>query len=141
VEQRHKWDRLWPVSDRRSGVVHPLIYKHPITGLQTMCFHTGWQSSSLHDVCAAIQHIWADAVLATNVTTPWTTFAGMIDTFMWDKGTPQQRMATPLETTQILDEIDRCVHSSPPRRLPTVYPCSFAPIKLGRQLNYRGSHT
>lgn len=35
-------------------------------------------------------------------------FAGMIDTFMWDKGTPQQRMATPLETVQILDEIDRC---------------------------------
>ena len=34
--------------------------------------------------------------------------AGMIDTFMWDKGTPQQRMATPLETAQILDEIDRC---------------------------------
>jgi hypothetical protein len=34
--------------------------------------------------------------------------AGMIDTFMWDKGTPQQRMATPLETVQILDEIDRC---------------------------------
>lgn len=28
------WNRAWMVSDRRSGPIHPLIYKHPITGKQ-----------------------------------------------------------------------------------------------------------
>lgn len=27
-----QWDRLWMASDRRQGPVHPLIYKHPVTG-------------------------------------------------------------------------------------------------------------
>lgn len=31
-EKRATWDRLWMISDRRTGPVHPLIYKHPITG-------------------------------------------------------------------------------------------------------------
>lgn len=30
-DQRTRWDRLWMISDRRSGPIHPLIYKHPIT--------------------------------------------------------------------------------------------------------------
>jgi hypothetical protein len=29
-----KWERLWMVSDRREGVVHPLVYPHPVTGLK-----------------------------------------------------------------------------------------------------------
>lgn len=29
------------VSDRRSGLAHPLIYSHPKTGLATLCFHLG----------------------------------------------------------------------------------------------------
>jgi alpha-ketoglutarate-dependent taurine dioxygenase len=40
-EQRQRWERLWIVSDRRGGSVKPLIYSHPLTGLDTMCFHTG----------------------------------------------------------------------------------------------------
>lgn len=37
-----RWERLWMVSDRRDGVVHPLIYPHPITGLKvnTSAFFT-----------------------------------------------------------------------------------------------------
>lgn len=31
-ESKYKeWDRLWMASDRRSGPVHPLIYRHPIS--------------------------------------------------------------------------------------------------------------
>lgn len=26
-----RWDQAWMVSDRQSGPIHPLIYKHPIT--------------------------------------------------------------------------------------------------------------
>uniref|UniRef100_UPI00358F0BE8 3-((Z)-2-isocyanoethenyl)-1H-indole synthase-like n=1 Tax=Myxine glutinosa TaxID=7769 RepID=UPI00358F0BE8 len=40
-EKRARWERLWMVSDRRMGVVHPHIYPHPITSKATMCFHIG----------------------------------------------------------------------------------------------------
>lgn len=30
-ETYSRWNRLWMLSDRRTGPVHPLIYKHPIT--------------------------------------------------------------------------------------------------------------
>lgn len=33
-----KWERLWMLSDRREGVVHPLVYPHPVTGLK-VCIH------------------------------------------------------------------------------------------------------
>lgn len=26
-----RWDQLWMMSDRRTGPVHPLIYKHPVS--------------------------------------------------------------------------------------------------------------
>lgn len=29
--QRNQWERLYMISDRRSGPIHPLIYSHPIT--------------------------------------------------------------------------------------------------------------
>jgi alpha-ketoglutarate-dependent taurine dioxygenase len=32
TSKRKDWERLWMMSDRRSGPVHPLIYTHPITG-------------------------------------------------------------------------------------------------------------
>jgi len=30
-EKRNEWERLWMMSDRRTGPIHPLIYLHPIT--------------------------------------------------------------------------------------------------------------
>jgi alpha-ketoglutarate-dependent taurine dioxygenase len=30
--KRKEWERLWMMSDRRSGPIHPLIYPHPVTG-------------------------------------------------------------------------------------------------------------
>ena len=40
-EKRQLWDRLWMVSDRRTGPVHPLIYSHPETDKPVLCFHLG----------------------------------------------------------------------------------------------------
>jgi len=28
--KRNEWERLWMMSDRRTGPIHPLIYPHPI---------------------------------------------------------------------------------------------------------------
>ena len=36
-------------SDRRSGVVHPMIYPHPLTGKPTMCFHLGMTDHYIYD--------------------------------------------------------------------------------------------
>ena len=30
-EKRNEWERLWMVSDRRTGSINPLIYPHPST--------------------------------------------------------------------------------------------------------------
>ena len=43
---REKWERLWMVSNRRSGPIHPLIYSHPITGKQ-VCIRSQVQSKAL----------------------------------------------------------------------------------------------
>jgi alpha-ketoglutarate-dependent taurine dioxygenase len=48
-EQRNRWERLWMVSDRRGGIVHPLIYSHPVTGQKTMCFHLGMTEGFIWD--------------------------------------------------------------------------------------------
>ena len=40
-EQRGRWERLWMASDRRGGLVKPLVYSHGLTGDDTLCFHTG----------------------------------------------------------------------------------------------------
>ncbi len=40
-EKRAFWNRLWMASDRRGKVIHPLIYSHPLSGKQTLCFHLG----------------------------------------------------------------------------------------------------
>ena len=33
-DQLERWERLYMLSDRRGGLVHPLIYSHPTTGLK-----------------------------------------------------------------------------------------------------------
>jgi len=48
--QAERWERLWKVSDRRGGPVHPLLYAHPITGQRTMCFHTGMTAGFVWDL-------------------------------------------------------------------------------------------
>nr|CAD7598147.1 unnamed protein product [Timema genevievae] len=48
-ERRAEWNRLWMMSDRRSGPLHPLIYPHPHTGKKVMCFHTGMVSGYIWD--------------------------------------------------------------------------------------------
>ena len=40
-DKREFWNRLWMVSDRRTGPVHPLIYNHPESGKPVLCFHLG----------------------------------------------------------------------------------------------------
>ncbi|PNF26302.1 hypothetical protein B7P43_G02664, partial [Cryptotermes secundus] len=47
--KRKEWERLWMMSDRRSGPIHPLIYPHPVTGKMTMCFHLGMTSNYIWD--------------------------------------------------------------------------------------------
>ncbi|RZF38542.1 hypothetical protein LSTR_LSTR006137 [Laodelphax striatellus] len=44
-----KWDRLWMMSDIRSGPVHPLIYKHPRSGKKVLCFHLGLTYTYIFD--------------------------------------------------------------------------------------------
>ena len=48
-EQRARWERLWMLSDRRVFQPKPLIYTHPKSGLDTMCFHLGMISSFVWD--------------------------------------------------------------------------------------------
>jgi len=43
------WNRLWMVSDRRSGPIHPLIYSHPLTGKPVLCFHLGMTNEFIWD--------------------------------------------------------------------------------------------
>jgi hypothetical protein len=38
-EQRTVWDHLYFTT--RDGIIHPLIYPHPVTSLPTLCFHCG----------------------------------------------------------------------------------------------------
>lgn len=40
TETRAQWERLWFVG-RGHSAVHPLIYRHPMTGRSTLCFHCG----------------------------------------------------------------------------------------------------
>jgi len=44
-----EWNRLWMVSDRRTGPIHPLVYRHPVTKLPVMCFHLGMTSDFMYD--------------------------------------------------------------------------------------------
>jgi taurine dioxygenase len=48
-KQRARWERLWMMSDRRSTDAKPLVYTHPLSGLDTMCFHLGMTSAFIWD--------------------------------------------------------------------------------------------
>nr|XP_002740180.1 PREDICTED: uncharacterized protein LOC100373488 [Saccoglossus kowalevskii] len=48
-EQRNRWERLWMVSDRRAGVVHPLIYSHPESGKKVLIVHMGMTDAFIWD--------------------------------------------------------------------------------------------
>ncbi len=49
AEKRDQFERLYMVSDRRGGLVHPLLYAHPETGKRTMCFHLGMTEGFVTD--------------------------------------------------------------------------------------------
>ncbi|XP_054260801.1 alpha-ketoglutarate-dependent 2,4-dichlorophenoxyacetate dioxygenase-like [Macrosteles quadrilineatus] len=44
-----EWDRIYMASDRRGGVVHPLIYTHPRTKKRVLCFHLGMMEDFIYD--------------------------------------------------------------------------------------------
>lgn len=48
-EQRARWERLWMLSDRRVIDPKPVIYSHPKSGMDTMCFHLGMISGFMWD--------------------------------------------------------------------------------------------
>ncbi|GLH16469.1 Uncharacterized protein GBIM_20733 [Gryllus bimaculatus] len=48
-DKRARWVRLWMVSDRRSGPIHPLIYSHPVSGKKVLCFHLGMTTDFIWD--------------------------------------------------------------------------------------------
>ncbi|KAK7578096.1 hypothetical protein V9T40_010301 [Parthenolecanium corni] len=48
-ETYSRWNRLWMLSDRRSGPAHPMIYKHPITKKPVLCLHLGMTERFLWD--------------------------------------------------------------------------------------------
>lgn len=57
-EQRARWGRLWMLSDRRERGAKPLVYAHPLTGLDTLCFHLGgWEDGGLAAgwICALVR--------------------------------------------------------------------------------------
>ncbi|XP_065906034.1 alpha-ketoglutarate-dependent taurine dioxygenase-like [Dysidea avara] len=48
-DQYTRWNKLYMMSDRRGSLTHPLIYPHPLTGKETLCFHLGMTSSFVYD--------------------------------------------------------------------------------------------
>lgn len=52
-EHSAQWRRLYMVADRRGGLrvglVHPLVYTHPLTGKETLCFHMGMTEAFIWD--------------------------------------------------------------------------------------------
>ena len=59
-EKRDIWERLWMMSDRRSGPVHPLVYSHPDTGKPVLCFHLGMTQGFIQDYNASTQRQLSD---------------------------------------------------------------------------------
>ena len=40
-ERKARWDRLYMMTDWSGPIKHPLVYAHPETGKEVMCFHLG----------------------------------------------------------------------------------------------------
>ncbi|BFY99641.1 hypothetical protein BsWGS_02681 [Bradybaena similaris] len=55
-ERRALWERLWMVGDR-GDVIHPLIYKHPVTRASVMCLHLGMTSCFMWDKKSQSQRV------------------------------------------------------------------------------------
>uniref|UniRef100_A0A0B6ZCM7 TauD/TfdA-like domain-containing protein n=2 Tax=Arion vulgaris TaxID=1028688 RepID=A0A0B6ZCM7_9EUPU len=55
-ERRAAWDRLWMLGDNRE-VIHPLIYKHPVTKATVMCFHLGMIACFMWDYRSQNQRV------------------------------------------------------------------------------------
>jgi len=47
--QLRLWNRLWMVSDSLTESIHPLIYEHPTSKQEVMCFHLGMIDSFILD--------------------------------------------------------------------------------------------
>jgi len=60
-ERRSYWDRLWMMSDRRSGPKHPLIYSHPETGKPVLCFHLGMTEGYILDLGKPHSRVLSDS--------------------------------------------------------------------------------
>ena len=59
AEQRSRWDRLFMLSDRRSRDAKPLLYQHPLTGRDTLCFHLGGWVAGWQQPVAACAEAWS----------------------------------------------------------------------------------
>ncbi|PRW20542.1 dioxygenase Mb0100 isoform D [Chlorella sorokiniana] len=66
AEQRARWDRLWMLSDRRARDAKPLLYQHPLTGQDALCFHLGMTEAFVWDLGTPKQQ----ATIRDSVTTP-----------------------------------------------------------------------
>ncbi|XP_050420728.1 putative dioxygenase Mb0100 isoform X2 [Adelges cooleyi] len=54
------WNQAWMESDRRSGPIHPLIYRHPQSGKKVLCFHLGMTSNFIWNYKQPSQKVATD---------------------------------------------------------------------------------
>lgn len=64
IEKYNEWNRLWMVSDRRTGPIHPLIYKHPKSGQEVFFFFVFYLTLSNHEYFMCV---WFFLIYAKNV--------------------------------------------------------------------------
>lgn len=95
-EQLERWERLWMVSDRRIGRIHPLIYSHPVTGLK-VCTSDPVYFKCMHGIIIFWNELCVTQTLCFHL--------GMTEAFVWDYNTPDKRFTNWPETQKILQEI------------------------------------
>lgn len=54
--QRRSWERLWMIG-KGGDVIHPLVYKHAVTGEPAMCFHLGMIGGFVYDYHSRDQRV------------------------------------------------------------------------------------
>ncbi|KAG7169150.1 Alpha-ketoglutarate-dependent 2-4-dichlorophenoxyacetate dioxygenase-like [Homarus americanus] len=59
-DQRIRWERLYMISDRRSGPIHPLIYTHPLSKKKVLCFHLGMTEGFVWDYKTPQQRVTSE---------------------------------------------------------------------------------